>query len=74
MTQKAMMQGFCLLAMESVMLEKTGLLFCVVVATVGIMLALDDLLYTSAPFTIGLALFCEALFIYAVFHILRKAR
>ena len=56
------------------MLEKTGLLFCLVVATVGIMLALDDLLYTSAPFTVGLALFCEALFIYAVFHILRKAR
>ena len=56
------------------MLEKIGLLFCLVASTVGIMLALDDLLYTSAPLSIGLALFCEALFIYAVFHILRKAR
>lgn len=56
------------------MLEKTGLLFCLVVATVGIMLALDDLLYTSAPFSIGLALFCEAVFILSVIHILRKAR
>ena len=60
--------------MEIVMLEKIGLLFCLVVSTVGIMLALDDLLYTSAPLPIGLALFCEALFIYAVIHILRKAR
>ena len=56
------------------MLEKIGLLFCLVVATVGIMLALEDLFYTSAAFSIGLPLFCEALFIYAVVHILRKAR
>jgi len=60
--------------MESVMLEKIGLLFCLVVSTVGIVMALEDLFYTSAPFSIGLALFCEALFIYAVVHILKKTR